>query len=162
MDASETELLLLLKSIGSIKHANQKIRTETNMLVVEQTGYLNSLLRWYYGENRQKNIQKIDNLLAKVFALIDTRLPDIETHKIFLTRLLIELDAAKNGLGRLKETYTTDVYTASKLEVLIENISIYCTKLFQVLPPVIQKKETDNVLRIQDFCTWKIRILPRI
>lgn len=129
------DILTELKVIGSIQHG-QKINTQDKRLELHYPSTLQAILRWYRGEDRTKNFERISKCFNSAFQCIDQLLtqPNSETRNIFLARLLQALDAAANGLKKLKSTYKTDVHSTSSFDMLIENVYIYRNMLIKKFP----------------------------
>ena len=150
IDLSITELLSELKVYGSIKHGH-KLFTKQERLAIDYPSTYNSVLRWWWGENRTENIEKINHTLTKVFRIIEQSIDDVEKNNSMLARVLSSLEFAYQGIERLQTTYEHDAHSVSKLEVLLENIQIYKTKLIRALEPLIASQTTNFALKDKEI-----------
>lgn len=72
-EREKNDIFHALKVIGSVKE-KQRLSTESSTsaaISVEENSQLQCLWRYLGGENRHKNIEAIQNVLAKAFALIE-------------------------------------------------------------------------------------------
>lgn len=127
-----TDLLAELKVLSTIR-CGQKINTTDTKISVEYPSTLSGIKRWWHGETRDKNIEKIHKILAMCFNVIDGTLQQKESERngIMMLRILSALEQAAEGLQRLRTTYESDAHIASHLSVAIENALIYRNLLIQ-------------------------------
>ena len=121
-----TDLLAELKVLSTIR-CGQKINTTDQKISVEYPSTLSGIKRWWYGETRDKNIERIHKVLRMCFNVIDGMLkqPQKERNGVMMIRILQSLERAAEGLQRLRTTYESDAHIASHLSVAIENALIY-------------------------------------
>ena len=139
MNDNVTDLLAALRVFGSIE-LGQRINTSGAKFSVVYPSTINSLYRWWTGESRDQNIEMIRKFLTRVFNMIDKQLQDPQKNAILLARLLASLEFAGQGLSKLKFTYKTDKHVSSTLEVLLENIGLYKSKMIVKISPHMEKQ----------------------
>lgn len=121
-----TDLLAELKVLSTIR-CGQKINTTDTKISVEYPSTLAGIKRWWHGETRDKNIERVHKTLKMCFSVIDATLkqPESQRNGVMLIRILQALEQAAEGLQRLRTTYENDAHIAAHLQVAIENALIY-------------------------------------
>ena len=125
-------IILNMRIISEIKE-NEKLVANSECLEID-TRYIQSIQRWWYADGRQNALIKISNIVNKLFEFIDetygknneinndNKFKEDKTH-LFQRIHIILLNSIK-GLNNLKITYKNDIKTITKIELIIEKISI--------------------------------------
>ena len=96
---------------------NSKISTKGTYLNLESAGYIpEGVRRWYRQDNRDEAIKKIDRIIGLSFPFLEK----IETKhqmKQYITN-------ARVGILNLKETYSTCIQTAARINAIIDKIDV--------------------------------------
>merc|ERR1711907_739193 len=115
-------ILLKLNIISQLKE-NDKLVVNNNDFKIDNNN-LQFVKRWYYSENRENTLNKLNELMDTTVKFID----DNHINKI-LRRILFSLKSSINGINYLKLTYKNDVNIITKIDLLIENINIKINEL---------------------------------
>jgi len=143
-----------LSVIGSLAQ-NDKLNTKDDIFVIYVPTTLRGIARFYYGENRQQNLQRIQQCIRDSKHFISTCMNDInnnngDTHsfikmmdlseqKTFCARMLDALKSSKKGLECLQLTYKDDATATSSLSMLVNEIDdfLHATRqLAETSPPL--------------------------
>jgi hypothetical protein len=117
---SDSMLLTQLNIIAKIREQN-KIRTKSDELSIEKRGILPvGWLRWFHGENRHINIERISLVFNNAFTLVEKKISNHD--KIGYTTYMNAIKEAKAGVCNLRVTYERDQAFTSKIDVLLTNI----------------------------------------
>jgi len=122
-----------LKIISRI-HRYERISTRSSTVRIESNNVLQSLQRWWYSENRCKNIDIIECILNEAFDYTTYLLEGYRCKKSIeglkrLTKLNTELCEVLKGLRNLRCTYENDSVVSARLDVLLERIEEYSTNI---------------------------------
>jgi hypothetical protein len=155
MDALIQDILSDLAIIASVS-PNDTISTSGSMQVISHEG--SGLSRLWRGESRQNTISIIEKKIVYAFEYSALIMESIYLHSLSkldmlqvdifnkrmstLQRIQSSLDAAKNGIMRLIQTYKDDMSTTGRLNTIIGNIN------FQT-----------NVIRTQMKKIWKYQMI---
>ncbi len=132
----------MLEALKVMSHLQPKERFATQstggIYIQKPSTYCLGLSRYWNGESRDTNIQFLDQVLDKAFQLVDAALREKESfgkvagkpsreHTLsklknsqLLGKLKREIEAAQKGVVTLGETYSTDMKTKSKIQLLVE------------------------------------------
>lgn len=113
-----------LKILSELKNGD-KMYIEKDNLVIDNR-FLLSFSRFFGGDNRILICNYIDKLLKDVQNLIKNIKSDKEKSKY----LFCDLCKATTGINALKQTYSDDQSTISKLNIFIRNIESIITNYF--------------------------------
>tara|TARA_B100002051_G_C16556966_1_gene545507 strand:+ start:299 stop:769 length:471 start_codon:yes stop_codon:yes gene_type:complete len=122
--------LCILASISQ----NDKVNTNSDIFVVYQPTVLRGMVRLWYGEGRQLNIQRIQETVHCAISSIRQLMSDMNlmvnedqkfqriAHQKRCTRLIQTLSSARNGLNNLHQTYREDITMQSQIKIVIDEI----------------------------------------
>ena len=129
---------------------NQKLCSESLGLRVESRWpAIQWLVRYFASEDREKNLQSVERILAKAFKMTDAALrrqEQLNNNKVMngndnkfmnendlivkslrnqhiIERLRLSIQAACSGIKSLVETYKHDGYLIASVEVLLDSVS---------------------------------------
>jgi len=114
MAISEYDEVIINLNILSSIDPNKKLITKEIYLNVEVPHIIlpEFIKRWYRGDDRSETIKKIDNIIIKALRLLNNY-PEIEEYLINSIK----------GIKNLKETYSQDVQTKARLDIIIDKIN---------------------------------------
>ena len=143
-----------LKILSKIK-SGDKLYFYDNTFIIDSPALIQPISRWYYAESRQTTVKNLDELLIKLFGVIDhiysselgkdgieknyyARLskPNVvfrEENSSMLLQFINEMKNAIEGLGNLKQTYKDDISTCSSIDIIIEKLNVRIKKISGVL-----------------------------
>lgn len=138
-------ILINLNILSKIKPYDKIYINKDNLITIETNTILQGLIRFIYNNGREKNINNLNTFYSDVFNLIDdilnshylhitTNNIDIENDDFIristnLSKINFYLKSSLSGLNNLRKTYHDDIVSDSKLEIIINNIEIYLTKI---------------------------------
>ena len=150
-------VLTNLKIISNV-NANDKLTIIDNILVIDPPQYIQGVIRWWRSDSRDNSMSEIEKIIENVFKIIDNiyneeiiennnndnndnyyhkrQLPKNyfkNEHSIQLQTFSNELSNTIKGLQNLKITYHNDISICSKIDVLIDKISIRINKINKLL-----------------------------
>ena len=141
MDKLIDETILNLKILSNIKK-NDKLITNTNILEIDSPNILQGINRWYYNENRELTLKKLNNICENTFKITDYILNNEKDRNIsneknilqynnneIFQLLIYEMTNSLNGLSNLKATYANDISISSQIEILKKKITMKIEKL---------------------------------
>jgi len=114
---------LNLKMLSEINE-HDKLYIENNLLKIDSPYMLQGIMRWYHEYSRNKTLDYLDTIIKNINYIYDiisqkkTKNHNKEYENI-LQNLLLNINLATKGLTNLKITYKNDVYTKSKLDMII-------------------------------------------
>tara|TARA_B100001287_G_scaffold263271_1_gene253978 strand:- start:1764 stop:2306 length:543 start_codon:yes stop_codon:yes gene_type:complete len=126
-----------LKVISSIRD-NDKIYTENGMLNLDHGGVSSSMYRFVKGENRNRGLSAINNVILDAFAITENNFRKIEckdmtesreaiVNKMKSYHLIYKIRCSVSdcliGLKNLRITYCDDTSISARIDVLKESIS---------------------------------------
>jgi len=133
---SEEDLLFNLKIISELD-LNDKLSHDSKLFRINTTSYTQGLCRWWYGEDRAKTLEKLNEIVDETFEYIDktftnkVNLPGsskseesvlYENNSQIMQKFYITLIDAIKGLEILKATYSVDKSMVTGLSLLIDRI----------------------------------------
>jgi len=122
---SERDLMISLKVISQLK-THEKISSQDAGIRIESHGNLQSLRRWWHGENRTHNIDTVETILDCAFAKLRLRLQKVRPPSVddenFFKRLRSELGRTRVGVTNLQTTYQSCSLTHARLDCILEKI----------------------------------------
>jgi hypothetical protein len=137
-------ILINLNILSKIKPYDKIYINKDNLITIEYNSILQGFFRFIYNNGREKNINNLNNFYNTVFDLIDDTLNsyylqsnnniDINNDdfiKVYsnLTKINYYLHLSLDGLNNLKTTYHEDIVSDSKLEIIINNVESYLSKI---------------------------------
>lgn len=141
-DVNETRLRINLSIISKLKQCDRLSTTGEN-IGIEKKNVILPLMRFIKGENRHKNIIR----LQEVFTISQKLLEHKLENKLFeeVGRLIEEVRSARDGLIRLKtSTYEMDQLSVARIDIMLANINCFCgraeKRLLTVMKPIFHKK----------------------
>jgi hypothetical protein len=123
-------MLINLSIISKISLDNKIYMNDDGFLAIENRTIFQGLLRFVFRNSRNKTINNLNNFYNNVFSYIDNS-SDREQHT--LRTLHTYLYRSINGLENLKETYSGDIVTSSRLDIILDNVRLYSSKLENIL-----------------------------
>lgn len=138
-------ILLNLKIISRIKKYNKLYsKSDNNILQIDDNYTLyQGIIRWYSNENRIKTLDTIENITNDIFNVIKQILEDkldIDSNNILtynksnlLQQIHLDLINSLEGLKNLKFTYINDKIIEARLDIVINKIGMYITKISKML-----------------------------
>lgn len=154
----ESPLILTnLKIISSLKPGD-KLTSKDNILVIDTSYVTQGAYRWINGDSRSSSVEFIKKVMDKAYNIIDNiymaefeKDAEIPGKKNYYSKrevnttyfkdgnsqqlqaYSIELTNAIKGLQNLKVTYKDDIATCSKIDVVVDKISIRIKKINNLL-----------------------------
>lgn len=125
-----------LKVISRIR--NEKIYTENGMLNLDHGGFVSSIYRFTKGENRNRGISAINNVLSDAFAIAENSFRKIESsqsrdsreatvQKMKSFHLICKVRSSVSdcliGFKNLRTTYSEDTSVTARIDVMKERVS---------------------------------------
>lgn len=117
-------MLINLSIISKISLDNKIYMNDEGYLAIENGTIFQGLLRFIFRNGRVKTISNLNNFYNNVFSYIDN-----SENGNNLNTLLVYLRKSITGLENLKETYNGDIVTTSKLDIILDNVRSYVSKL---------------------------------
>jgi hypothetical protein len=165
-------ILINLNILSKIKPYDKIYINKDNLITIETNTILQGLVRFIYNNGREKNINNLNTFYSDLFNLIDdilnshylhiANIIDIENDEFIriytnLTKINFYLKASLSGLNNLRKTYSNDIVSDSKLEIIINNIDIYLTKIKKKIDLIELNNITieKNLLDINTFIKEK-------
>jgi hypothetical protein len=141
------DILLNLNIIAKINKNDKLYHITTdnlNVLKIDSSySIVQSITRWYYGDNRDNTLQFIQIITNNAFKIVDDALTQKlkqDADNIFTMNLselvqqfnLTFINCSK-GINNLKITYSTDEYMISRLDIILDKIKIYIDNISKAL-----------------------------
>lgn len=149
------DILINLNIISKIKPYDKIYINKNNLITIEYNTLLQGLFRFLYNNNREKNINNLNNFYKTVFNVIDDllnspyinnyntdlELDDDEFFKTFnnFKKLSHYLELSLVGLNNLKQTYNDDIVIDSKIDLMINNTELYSQKINKKITNIEKK-----------------------
>lgn len=124
-DRSSDELLTSLKVISRVRQHERLSTSGSTVRVETYEGIVQSIMRWFNGESRDRNIETISTIIANAFTQLElrsTKENQSAADRVFIVRLRDELHNTLRGLSNLQTTYERDSVAFSRIEVLRDRI----------------------------------------
>ena len=150
-------ILTNLKILSNIKPSD-KLTNNGDLLIIDQPDYTQFIKRWWYNDSRTNTLDSIETLIDKTFVAIDKiynseilNTTDINIHNNYYYKRTIpenyfktdnsqqlqilsnELSNAVKGLQNLKLTYNGDISICSKIDIIIDKITLRTGKINKLL-----------------------------
>ena len=150
-------ILTNLKIISNLK-PNDKLTIKDNILVIDQPYYYQGVTRWWNQDSRTGTMVELEKIVNDTFTIIDNiytselqsktgssidnnfyykrSIPESyfkNENSQQLQSFSSELSNAIKGLQNLKLTYKNDISICSKIDVMIEKITIRIKKINSLL-----------------------------
>ena len=150
-------ILTNLKILANIKPSD-KLTNNGNLLIIDQSEYTQFIKRWWNNDSRTNTLDSIETLIDTTFVTIDKiynseieNTTDINVHNNYyykrtmpenyfktdnsqqLQILSNELSNAIKGLQNLKLTYNADISICSKIDIIIDKITLRTGKINKLL-----------------------------
>ncbi len=137
-------ILINLNILSKIKTYDKIYMNNDNLITIEYNTILQGIFRFIYKNSREKSITNLNQFYNTVFALIDdmlnsqhlliSNIKDTENDEFIkcytnLTKIYFYLKSSLDGLNNLRTTYHDDIVSDSKLEIIINSVEIYLTKM---------------------------------
>ena len=113
MDSQKfNEIIVNLNVLSELKEKNKLTTKETFFNIDTSNAYLQSGLRWWYGNSRDESISKINILINEAFKFYKSK-PEIISY----------LTKSKSGLENLKKTYNDCAKSQARITIIIDEIN---------------------------------------
>jgi hypothetical protein len=114
------EVFININLISKIE-PNYKLFINNKFINID-TSYVQSISRWFFGNDRKTTILFVNLVINKSFEYCDKLLntKNIDTKLLF--RITSDIKNSINGLLNLKHTYSSDKLVQAEIDVIIENI----------------------------------------
>jgi hypothetical protein len=114
------EVLININLISKIE-PNYKLLIKDNFINID-TSYIQSISRWFYGNDRNSTLLFLNLVINKSFEYCDKLLSSKNIDTKLLFRITLDIKNSINGLLNLKQTYSYDKLVQAEIDVIIENI----------------------------------------
>ena len=137
--------LVNLSIISKIKPNDKIYMNNDNFISIEYQSFLQGIMRFVFKNSRGKNINNLNNFYSVVYTYIDELLNskylsldvkqcDHQDENYTSTYNSLKeinqyIKASINGLENLKKTYSRDIVTISKIDIIISKIQSYIKKI---------------------------------
>lgn len=147
----EEQLLFNLNIISELKK-DDKLSFCNNQFSIDDPNYMQGVTRWWYGEDRSKTLEKLNDVINETFRYIEetyTNEMDNNTFGNFtneksksvlyennserLQKFNLALNKTCSGLEKLKNTYNVDTSMTTGLNLLISKIETRLKKINEIL-----------------------------
>ncbi len=151
-------ILINLSIISKICLDNKIYMNDEGFLSIETNTIFQGITRFIFRNSRSKTISNLNSFYNSVFSYIDNVIPLIglkdksnsdnnkqnpfdllgknqfdkfayKNKNCGLKTLLIYLRKSSAGLENLRETYSSDIVMTSKLDIILDNVRLYVSKL---------------------------------
>lgn len=134
MDSETEKVMRNLSIIGSVSQ-NDKINTNSDIFIIYVPTVMRGMMRLWYGEARQCNMQRLQETVRMATTAIRQHLTDMHqmtgddqgfskaTKELCCKRLIKVLSESRNGLNNLHQTYRDDVTMYTQVKMLIDEIN---------------------------------------
>lgn len=145
-------VLLNLKIISQIKENGRIKRSPSGNISLDNQNKMSWMTRYIYHDSRKRSIDDVSNIIElaidKCDDIINSKyLEEIKKYNIdssfiikkmnieqtnqynLLKFIFNELQNCVNGLSNLKKTYSNDITTTSKIDIIISKISNYTNQI---------------------------------
>lgn len=140
-------ILINLNILSKIKPYDKIFINKDSLITIEYNSIFQGIMRFFYNNNREKNLTNLLTFYQSVYSLVDELLnsqylasdnieeyiedDNDEFYKVYnnLKKINHYLEISLNGIQNLKKTYNSDIVTDSKLDIIINNTDSYITKI---------------------------------
>ena len=114
------EVFININLISKIE-PNYKLYINNKFINID-TSYVQSISRWFFGNDRKTTIFFVNLVINKSFEYCDKLLTTKNLDTKLLFRITSDIKNSINGLLNLKHTYSSDKLVQAEIDVIIENI----------------------------------------
>jgi len=114
------EVFININLISKIE-PNYKLFINNKFINID-TSYVQSISRWFFGNDRKTTIFFVNLVINKSFEYSDKLLTTKNLDTKLLFRITSDIKNSINGLLNLKHTYSSDKLVQAEIDVIIENI----------------------------------------
>jgi hypothetical protein len=114
------EVFININLISKIE-PNYKLFINNKFINID-TSYVQSISRWFFGNDRKTTIFFVNLVINKSFEYCDKLLTTKNLDTKLLFRITSDIKNSINGLLNLKHTYSSDKLVQAEIDVIIENI----------------------------------------
>lgn len=132
-------ILTNLIIISKIKPDDKIYINSDNYISIEMNNNIQGIIRFLFGNSRHKNINSLIQFYELVWKYMDDTLNsryllehEDENYELTLNNLTELYEYSKKsiiGLENLKKTYSDDIVTSSKLDIIIGKLNSYIKKI---------------------------------
>jgi hypothetical protein len=119
-DMTLEEVFININLISKIE-PNYKLYINNKFINID-TSYIQSISRWFFGNDRKTTIFFVNLVINKSFEYCDKLLTTKNIDTKLLFRITSDIKNSINGLLNLKHTYSSDKLVQAEIDVIIENI----------------------------------------
>jgi len=119
-DMTLEEVFININLISKIE-PNYKLYINNKFINID-TSYIQSITRWFFGNDRKTTIFFVNLVINKSFEYCDKLLTTKNLDTKLLFRITSDIKNSINGLLNLKHTYSSDKLVQAEIDVIIENI----------------------------------------
>lgn len=126
-DLEYDEVVVNLKVIASIV-VNSKLYTKGAYLNIEQPMLIpESVRRWYRQDSRDDAVKRIDRTITKAASYLEKQKQ--EENDDCMAQYIA---GAKVGITNMKETYSSCIQTAARLDTILDKIQTILTNVYTI------------------------------
>jgi len=140
-------ILINLNILSKIKPYDKIYINKDNLITIEYNSIFQGIYRFFYNNNREKNLTNLVIFYQTVYTTIDDLLNsqylnienipqyiknDLDEYNKSLNNLIklkYYLELSIGGINNLKKTYHGDIVTDSRLDIIINNCEMYIDKI---------------------------------
>ena len=146
IEYTEEDLLFNLKIISEL-NISDKLSYDDKLFSIDNPTYTQGLSRWWYGEDRAKTLEKLNNIIDATFKYMDNTFTNkvnligsknidegilYENNSQVMQKFYATLLETIKGLEKLKNTYIHDKSMTTGLNLLIERIRRRTVKIDEI------------------------------
>ena len=138
MERNLNDIILSLKILENIKYG-EKLCIRNNCLDINSW----AISRFYYNDTRVEMLNYLDTMFLDLSTIIDKLMNNLknedrisilqEETSYTLQNVCYHLRLSKKGISNLILTYTNDITTISKLDIMYNNVDIKIRKISDLL-----------------------------
>lgn len=163
-------ILINLNILSKIKPYDKIYINTDNLITIEYNSIFQGIYRFFYNNNREKNLTNLVIFYQTVYSTIDDLLNsqylnidnvpqyiknDIDEYNKTLnnlTKIKYYLELSVSGIHNLKKTYHGDIVTDSRLDIIINNCEMYIDKICKKIIIINTLEAKYNIINIQSSC----------
>ena len=138
MDSEIDRILKNIFVITEVSH-NDKLMTNGDYFYIYTPTSMRGIMRYWSGEDRTHNVERIRQTIHSAFACVQTSMPDkmlsnqnnFHSGVAFMKhyRIIKALDASKKGLSNMISTYHDDAMVRGQLQIILDEVEDFLTVL---------------------------------
>ncbi len=162
-------ILINLNILSKIKPYDKIYINADNLITIEYNSIFQGIYRFFYNNNRERNLTNLVIFYQTVYSTIDDLLnsqflnttsddspiinyikndnDDYNKALSNLNKLKHYLEISTTGISNLKKTYHGDIVTDSKLDIIINNCEVYIEKINKKINQINNIKDSTTELK---------------